>query len=76
MDLEYGFQTSRFWWDGADFESCVPCPAWIYDGTHICTALRNFWITLTNRSQVFLRLLLLSFSTYNFALIFDITIKK
>jgi hypothetical protein len=60
----------------SDSESCVPCPAWLYGGTDICTAFRNFWITLTIRSQVFSALVAQSFSTYNFALIFDITIAK
>jgi hypothetical protein len=43
-----------------DFESCVPCPASRLDiwwDTHLYR-YRNFWITLTNRSQDFLRLLL------------------
>jgi hypothetical protein len=48
-----GSQTSRFWRNRADFESCVPCPAWICGGSHICNTFRNFWITLTNISYVF-----------------------
>jgi hypothetical protein len=45
-------------------------------GGHICTAFRNFWIALTTRSQVFCALVALSFSMYNFTLMFDITIVK
>jgi hypothetical protein len=43
-----------------------------YMAEHICTAFRNFWITLTKRNQVFSALVALSFSTYNSALIFDL----
>jgi hypothetical protein len=43
---------------------------------HTCTAFRNFWITLTNRNQVFSALVALSFSTHNSALISDITVVK
>jgi hypothetical protein len=71
-----GIPVSRFWRDSTDFESFVPCPTWIYGGTHICTAFRNFWSTLTKRCQVFSALVALSFSKYNFVLVFDITIVK
>jgi len=59
--LIYVSHTSRFWWDSSDFESCVPCPTWMYGGSHICTAIQNFWITLINRSKVFAALVSLSF---------------
>jgi hypothetical protein len=72
----YGSQTSWFWRDSTDFESCVPCPAWIRGGTHIGTAFRNLRITLINRSQDFSALVALCFRTYNSALIFDTTIVK
>jgi hypothetical protein len=55
----------RFW--EMCYESCLP---------HICTAFRNFCITLINRSQVFPAIFNLSFITHNFALVFDVTIAK
>jgi hypothetical protein len=42
-------------------ESCVLWPTWICNDPHICTAFRNIWITLTNRSKVFSVLVSLSF---------------
>jgi hypothetical protein len=47
-----------------------------YSRAHVRTTFQNFWITLTNRSQVFSAHVALSFSMYNFALVFDITIIK
>jgi hypothetical protein len=60
-----GWQTCRFWRDSTKFESCVPCPAWICGRSHICTALRNFWITLTNGSKDFSCAYFPEFCIYN-----------
>jgi hypothetical protein len=73
--LRAGIPESRLWWVSTNFESYISCPTCIYSGTHIYTIFRNFWITLRKRGQVLSTLVALSFSTYNFVLIY-ITIVK